>query len=363
MPLESLWQPCRHETHIGYEQDARLQKTMDDTRVKAMVFFYSVDESMSGYSRGVGLKAMRALFRRWTMMGGICALALTLSGCSIKKVAINALGNALSEGTSSYGKDDDPELVRDAVPFGLKTIEMLIEQSPKHKGLLTAACSGFTQYSYAFVQQDADFIEEQDFDRAKEMRIRAKKLYLRAFEYGMRSIETEFAGFRDQLRKDPDTALAKMTKKHVPRLYWTGASWAAAFAINKADPDLAADQTLIEKMMQRALALDESWDMGAIHDFFISWEGGHTASGGSYEKARQHFDRSVALSRGLLAGPYVSLAEAVSVPQQNKKEFQEVLNIALKTNINQAPDHKLANVISQRRARWLLGRVDELFTE
>ncbi len=304
---------------------------------------------------------MEVQFRRWTMLVGI--FALTLSGCSIKKVAINALGNALSEGTSSFGKDDDPELVRDAVPFGLKTIEMLIEQSPKHKGLLTAASSGFTQYSYAFVQQDADFIEEQDFDRAREMRVRAKKLYLRALEYGMRSIETEFPGFRDKLRKNPDAALAKMTRKHVPRLYWTGASWAAAFAINKADADLAADQTLIEKMMQRALALDDTWNMGAIHDFFISWEAGHASSGGSYEKARQHFDRSVALSKGLRASPYVSLAESVSVPTQNKKEFQEILNTALKIDINQAPDQKLANVIAQRRARWLLGRVDELFTD
>ena len=309
------------------------------------------------------MKAMKALFGRWMMVSGICALALTFSGCSVKKIAINALGNALSEGTSSFGKDDDPELVRDAVPFALKTIEMLIDQSPKHKGLLIAACSGFTEYSYAFVQQEADYIEEQDFDRAKEMRIRAKKLYLRALEYGLRSIEAEFPGFRDQLRKDPDAALAKMAPKHVPRLYWAGASWAAAFAINKADPDLAADQTLIEKMMQRALTLDETWNMGAIHDFFISWEGGHTASGGSHEKARRHFDRSVALSRGMLASPYVSLAESVSVPTQNKKEFQEVLNTALKIDINRAPDQKLANVIAQRRARWLLGRVDELFTE
>jgi predicted anti-sigma-YlaC factor YlaD len=338
-------------------------KTMDDTRIKPMVFFFFVDGQMTGCRRGAGLKAMGALLRRWTMMIGIGALAMTISGCSIKKIAINSLGNALSEGTSSFGKDDDPELVRDAVPFGLKTIEMLIEQSPRHKGLLTAACSGFTEYAYAFVQQDADFIEEQDFDRAKEMRIRAKKLYRRAFEYGMRSIETEFPGFRDQLRKDPDAALSKMTKKHVPRLYWTGASWAAAFAINKADADLAADQTLIEKLMQRALVLDESWEMGTIHDFFISWEGGHASAGGSYEKARQHYDRAVALSKGQRAAPYVSLAEAVSVSKQNKKEFQEILNSALKIDINQAPDQRLANVVSQRRARWLLGRVDELFTD
>ncbi|MBZ5497631.1 MAG: TRAP transporter TatT component family protein [Acidobacteriia bacterium] len=305
---------------------------------------------------------MGGRFRCCVAIYGVGMLAMTLSGCSIKRIAINTLGNALSEGSSAFGKDDDPELVRDAVPFALKTIESLIEQAPKHEGLLTAASSGFTEYAYAFVQQEADYIEEQDFERAKEMRARAKKLYLRALGYGMRGLEVECPGFRDLLRKDPDMALAKITKKRVPLLYWTGAAWAAAFAINKADSELSADQSLMEKIMQRALALDEGWETGSIHDFFISWEGGHASAGGSYEKARRHFELAVALSKGLRAGSYVSMAEVVSVGTQNKKEFQTMLDAALKIDINQAPNQRLANVVSQRRARWLLARIDELFT-
>jgi predicted anti-sigma-YlaC factor YlaD len=306
---------------------------------------------------------MHRLFSRWTMICGVCALALSLSGCSIKKMAINTLGDALSEGTSTFGKDEDSELVRDAVPFALKTIESLIEQAPKHQGLLMAACGGFTEYAYAFVQQDADFVEDQDFDRAKAMRNRAKKLYLRALDYGFRGIEVDLPGFRDQLHKDADAVLAKTTKKQVPLLYWTGAAWSAAFAINKADSELSVDQSLMEKIMRRALALDEAWGLGSIHDFFITWEGGHASVGGSYEKAREHFQRSVAMSKGLRASPYVTLAEVVSVGMQNKKEFQEMLDAALKIDINKAPEEKLANVISQQRARWLLARIDSLFAE
>jgi hypothetical protein len=64
--------------------------------------------------------------------------------------------------------------------------------------------------------------------------------------------------------------LAKTANKHVPLLYWTGASWGAAFAIDKADSELSADQALIEKLMRRALALGESWGKGSVHDFFIT---------------------------------------------------------------------------------------------
>lgn len=293
----------------------------------------------------------------------LCLLALTLSGCSIKRMAINTLGNALSEGTSSFATDDDPELIAGATPFALKTIESLIEQSPKHRGLLTAAASGFTQYAYAFVQMEADYLEAEDLDRATAQRNRAKKLYLRARDYGLRSFDVEFPGFRERLKADTAAALARTTKKHVPQLYYTAAAWAAAFAIDKTDSSLSVDQVLFEALMQRAIALDESWELGSLHDFFITWEGGRSSVGGSLEKARQHFDRALALSNGRRVSPYVTWAEVMSVSAQNKKEFQELLSKALEIDVNKAPAQRLANIIAQTRARWLLSRTEELFVE
>src|SRR5688500_10083293 len=202
------------------------------------------------------------------------------AGCSIKKMAINTVGNALAEGNSVYATDDDPELVREAVPFGLKLVESLLMQSPRHRGLLLSAASGFTSYGYAFVQQDADFIEADDLDRATRMRNRARKLYLRALDYGLRGLEVDFPDFRNQLRQDKDAAVAKATKQHVPLLYWTANAWGAAISISKNDSSLTADQSLAEALMRRALALDEGYEAGAIHDFFIVWEGGRTSVGG-----------------------------------------------------------------------------------
>jgi predicted anti-sigma-YlaC factor YlaD len=295
-------------------------------------------------------------------MWAVSALLFVLPGCSIKKMAINTVGNALADAGSTYASDDDPELVRAAVPFGLKTIEGLLAQSPRHKRLLMAACSGFTQYSYAFVQQEADYVEAQDLERATAMRARAKALYLRARDYGLRALDLEFPGAAQGLRKDPDAVLAKATRQHIPLIYYTAAAWGAAFAVNVTDSDLSVDQAIIEKMMRRALALDETWERGSIHDFFISWEAGHASLGGSVEKARAHFERAKQLAAGQRVSPLVSYAESVSVSQQNKAEFEQVLNEALQIDIAKAPpEQRLANVIAQRRARWLLSRVDELF--
>jgi predicted anti-sigma-YlaC factor YlaD len=286
-----------------------------------------------------------------------------LPGCSIKRMAINSLGNALAEGSSGFAKDDDPELVWDAVPFGLKTVETLLDESPRHRGLLLAAASGFTQYAYGSLQQDADFVEADDLSRATALRTRARKLYQRAMGYGFRGLDLDVPGFKDALRRDAKATLAKTGKPQLRLLYWTAAAWAAAIGLAVNDSELSADQDLAEAMMRRALALDESWEWGSIHDFFISWEAAHASVSGSYERARQHYDKALALSKGLRAWPMVNFAESVAVPKQDRQGFKQELERALAVPPGGIKDQTLTNLLAQKRARWLLGRLDELFIE
>ena len=296
----------------------------------------------------------------------LLAAVLFASGCSVRKVAVHSLANALAAGGDTYAADDDPELVAAAIPFGLKTMEALLAEAPKHDGLLLAASSGFTQYAFAFVQAEADFVEEKDLARATALRARSRRLYARALRYGLRGLEARHPGFeagpRDEARRAE--ALAAATKSDVPLLYWTGAAWGAAISLSKENAELTADQGLAEALERRALALDETFGRGAIHDFFISFEGGRpAAAGGSAERARTHLERAVALSEGKRAAPYVSFAESVSVGAQNRAEFEELLKKALAIDPDSVPELRLANTVSQRRAAWLLARADELFLE
>lgn len=289
---------------------------------------------------------------------------LALPGCSLKRLAVNRLGDALAAGSSVYATDDDPELVGAALPFGLKTIESLLQQSPHHKGLLLAATSGFTQYTYAFVQTRADFIEDSDLAQATALREQASHLYRRALGYGMRGLEEIQPGLQGSLRSNPNVALAHFRKEDVPQLYWTAMAWGAAIALNKTDIELGADLPQVEELMRRALELDAGYSLGAIYDFFIVYEGGRpAAAGGSVERARTRLEQALKLSGGQRAAPLVSFAETVDVGLQDRAEFEKLLNQALAININALPEQRLANVIAQRRARWLLGRMDRLFLE
>jgi len=289
---------------------------------------------------------------------------LCLQGCAIKQIAISKLGDTLAKGGSVYASDDDIELVGAALPFSLKTVEGLLEEVPEHKGLLLTAASGFTQYSYVYVDLEALELELSHPERAAELKQRAKKLYLRGRNYALRAVELKQQDFIVGLRQDPGTTLSAFSKENIPELYWLALSWAAAIASDKSDMELLADLNLIEPIMHRCLELNESYDQGALHEFMISYQGGRSQlQGGGASLAREHYARTVELSGNIRAGSMVSLAESVSVSEQNRLEFERLLGQVLDFNVDIHLQSRLANLIAQKRARVLLARTDSLFLE
>jgi predicted anti-sigma-YlaC factor YlaD len=304
----------------------------------------------------------RFFLRRWVPPClGVLAW-ITLSGCAVRRYAVNQISDAVSQSGTVYASDDDPDLVKSASPFSLKLMESLLSGNPRHRGLLLAACSGFTQFAYAFVQEDADETEARDLAEAEALRARARRLYLRAQGYGLRGLEAGHPGFSDALLAQPKLAAQRAVKKDVPLLYWTACAWAAAISLSKDKPALIGQIPAMEALIDRALVLDESFDQGAIHVFLITYEMSRQgAAGDPAGRARQHFERAMALSGGKEAAPLLALAESVAVQKQDVKEFDSLLQQALALNPDAHPETRLVNLVMQRRARWLLSRKSELF--
>src|SRR5262245_20843410 len=297
-------------------------------------------------------------------VAGACMLLVIFGGgcATVKRMAINRVGDSVAESSTTYAADNDPDLVGAALPSSLKQVEGLLAQSPKHRGLLFTAASGFTQYTYAYVQQDADVLETKDLERAAQLRDRARRLYLRARDYGLRGLDVQHRGFSQKLTEDPKAAVRIATRHDVPMLYWTAASWGAAIAVSQDHPDLVPDLPIVETMIDRAFVLNPDYDFGAIDGFLITYEMVRQgAAGDPAARARQHFDREVALTNGQLASPYVSFAESVCAANDNRQEFEKLLGQALAIDPDARPEWRLQNLVTQKRARWLLTQTDELF--
>ena len=129
-------------------------------------------------------------------------------------------------------------------------------------------------------------------------------------------------------------------------------------------PAVLAEIPIVEALIERALELDEAYDNGAIHTFLIGYE--MVRQGGPGDpglRARAHFERALELSSGTDVSPLVALAESVSVAERRRAEFEALLKQALRFDVNRALANRLANLVMQRRARWLLAHIDELFVE
>lgn len=300
----------------------------------------------------------RAEFPRALMLAALCAAA----GCgAVKTAAIKTVADTLAAPGDTFTADNDPELVRRAVPFALKLQESLLASIPKHEPLLLSTCSGYTGYAYAFVETDADLLSEVDHhDEIAALRDEAETLYVRARDYCFRAMDQRFPGMKEELTRAPAAAIKRATKKEdVPLLYWTAASWGAAMAVHK-DPTLVIDFPAVRALAERALELDAAWNGGALHELLLGLDAQGEMYGGSEAAARKHFDAAIKIQEGHLAGPYVSLAMSVSLPKGDRAEFEQLLLQAIAVDPEKRKSNRLVNLIAIRRAKALLARIDEL---
>ena len=130
-----------------------------------------------------------------------------------------------------FSRDEDPELVRDAVPFALKLYESLLDSVPEPR----AAARRHLQRLHAVRATRSSRPMRRARRRAPRggaaLRERALKLYLRGRGYCLRAMEVRWRGIGEQLLADPAPALARAERKDVAMLYWTAASWGAAISL------------------------------------------------------------------------------------------------------------------------------------
>jgi len=283
-------------------------------------------------------------------------------------MAIKAVSNALTGAGSAdvFTGDSDPELVGSALPFAIKMYEALLAQNPDHQGLLLTTGSLFVMYANAFVQGPAEMLDPIDYYEERiEALDRAKNLYLRGNAILYSALDKKYSGFSTAKVEDGslEVLLKKCKKEDVPLLYWTVAGGLAAYSLNVFDFYLGSSIPEWGAMIARAYELDPNFNNGAIDDFYIMYYSALPENlGGDKGKAEIHFKRALEKSHFLAAGPYVSYAKSVCIPAQDYDAFRENLEKALAIDADEDPSGRLINILSQRKARFLLDTAYEHFS-
>lgn len=291
-------------------------------------------------------------------------IALT-AGCSIKKMAMKQVANALTTSDSStvFTGDNDPELVGDALPFTIKMYESLMTSIPNHIGLRLQTGRLYIMYANAFLQTPASMMPDEETEKKDFLEQRAKNLYLRGRDIILTTLDHKYPGFSAKMKaKQYDQALAPTTIKDIDLLYWGAAGWLGAFALDPFDMKMTMTMPGAEAMMKRVLTLSPNYNEGTIHDFYVLYYGSMPENmGGDLKKAREHYHKAIAASGGKITSPHISLATTVAVQEQNIDEFKALLGKVLEVNPDIDPKNRLLNTINQRKARWLLDHAEDLF--
>ena len=263
--------------------------------------------------------------------------------------------------TPAYLVRNQPTLAENIYALKVDRIEKEVARNPDNPDLLLKAVSNLTIYSYGFLMEKADREVVKNYHQGKKLYRRAQNIFNRAKDYGLRGIKFHYPGF-DSLMEATKMESFTFKKEDVPFFYWTAAAWGGAISASRGDLDYVVELPKVGWLLKRAIDVDSDWNKGALYSAMISYSMKRPDQGGKGEKlARLYFKKAIESSGGHDCSPYVTLAELVSVNNQDQKEFEELLKKALTVDIDIDPELKLSNIIAQSRARWLLEQKEELF--
>ncbi|NND65089.1 MAG: hypothetical protein HKM24_03895, partial [Gammaproteobacteria bacterium] len=262
-----------------------------------------------------------------------------LFACS--SILTNAVDNISANLTTAVLNQDDPELVRDAVPAYLILLDGFVEGSPDSPSMLSSASSLYAAYGSVFV----DDIE------------RSKKLSNRAREYGQRAMcssipsschwqELDYEQFED--------ALNSVKERHITAFYSYTISWLAWIRAHSDDWNALADLPKVEAALAHMASLPGDVESVNTHLYLgILNSLRPPALGGKPEVAQDHFEKAVALSSGNDLSVKVEYARGYARMMYDQELHDRLLNevIAAPTK---APGLTLLNTIAKEQAQALL---------
>ncbi len=243
---------------------------------------------------------------------------------------------------------DDPATVKQGAPAYLLILDGFIEDSPNDPVLLMAGAKLYGAYAAVFVE---------DPERAKRMTARAR-------DYARRALclrQSRFCEVEGKAFDEFAPILQAMAPGDLAALYTYAVAWAGWVQARQQDWLAIADLPKIEAMLDRVVALDESYEQGQAHLYLgILRTRLPPSMGGKPEQGRQHFERALELSDGRNLLVKVELARRYARLVFDKELHDRLLREVLEADPRE-PNLTLSNTLAQADARQLLASSDDYF--
>jgi hypothetical protein len=270
--------------------------------------------------------------------------------CSMDKFIIRRTGAILDYSVLALYEESDLVLAERALASDIKLLEGMIKGDPQNEHLLLLASQSLSGYALAFAE-----------DEAPE---RAKKLYLRARDFGLKILREDktFLKSENNSLEEFKNALSSISIKKLDALFWTAFAWAGWINLSLNDPQSFIDLPRVEIMMQRVLDLDETYFHAAAHLFFGSiWGIKPVMLGGTPEKAKEHFEKNIKFTQGKFLLTYIYYIKYYAIKTLNDNLFDQMIQYLRETPADILPGFQLLNMVAKKKAEFLAKKREEFF--
>lgn len=268
----------------------------------------------------------------------------SLTGCA------SMIKNVTSDFADSLYGQKDIELLKDGGTAYLLLVEGLINTDFNNRDILLTGIQLFSSYNTAFITDPdrKNIFNEKTTTWSKDL-LQTYKHYKTYQEIGYDNKEEKNAAF--------DKFLNSVKKDDVPYLFWSAFSLGMNMISNMNSPEALMIMPEIQGILGRVYELDHTFYYGAPHLFFAML---HSAYGNG-DKAKAEFEKALSVSEGKLLLTKLTFAESYYKPRYMQEEYEKLLNEIIEYDVEQTPETRLMNIMTQEQAQILLENVEDAF--
>jgi hypothetical protein len=273
-------------------------------------------------------------------------IASIIAGCSS---IVSSAGSSLASSlTVAMMNQEDPDLVREAIPSYLLLIDSMIVSDPENRTMLDAGGQLYAAYGAAFVYEPS----------------RAKLLTAHARDYGERALcaaNSNACALTGLPYDEFVSKVSQINRKAANELYTYLLTSLAFIRSNSEDYGALADIPKVQYAMEHLLKIgagineaDTYLYLGVLNTLLPD------ALGGSSEEGRACFEKSISLSDSGNLPAKVEYARSYARLVYDRELHDRLLNEVISAPVRQS-GKTLFNVMAQQQAKALLLSADEYF--
>ena len=276
----------------------------------------------------------------------ICVIAIGLSGCaSLMSSAASGLADSISD---SVLNQDDPETAKAALPTFMVLIDGFIKDNPEDPEILSSGAMLYASYGAIFADDE----------------VRASRLTTRARGYALKAMCVSYVpacSWPDDTHEEFVESLKGVGPKQSETLYTYGFASLAFLRAHSSDWNSLAELPQITELFNHYMNISGDEVNGAVYTYMgILLTLRPPALGGEPEKAREYFEKGIALTDGKDLSAKVEFARGYAKLLYERELHDRLLNEVMEADPYQ-DGFTLSNLLAQEQAAVLLAEADDYF--